>query len=96
MQLKHWLISKMNNTLVVDINQEAPATAQAAFNMVRCVLSAVFVAVLQDMINSIGFGWTFTILGSLCLVSAFFYFVERKYGRAWRMARNNVSIEGTI
>jgi hypothetical protein len=80
---------------VVDICQDAPATAQASFNIVRCTISAAFVAVLEEMISGIGFGWTFTILGSLCLISGVFYFIELRYGRIWRIARNNMSIEGT-
>ncbi|KAH8904734.1 major facilitator superfamily transporter [Coniochaeta sp. PMI_546] len=83
----------VNNTLVIDINQEAPATAQASFNMVRCLLSAVFISVIQEMIDAIGFGPTFTILSSLCLVSAGFYFAELRYGRKWRLARHNITTE---
>ncbi|KAK7949339.1 major facilitator superfamily transporter, partial [Apiospora aurea] len=82
----------INNTLVVDINQEAPATAQASFNLVRCVLSAVFVGILQEMIDGIGFGWTFTILGLLCLVSAAFYYVQLKHGMRWRLKRNGIGM----
>lgn len=79
---------------MVDINQDVPATAQASFNMVRCTSSAAFVAVLQEMIDGIGFGWTFTILGTSCLVAGAFYFIELRYGRAWRADRNNLSTEG--
>jgi len=85
----------VNNTLVIDINQEAPATAQASFNMVRCLLSAVFISVLQPLIDAVGFGPTFTMLGSLCLVSAGFYLVELKYGQSWRLARHNVPNDTT-
>lgn len=85
----------INNTLVVDINQDAPATAQASFNLIRCALSALFVAVLRPMINSIGFGWTFTVHGILCLVSAALYFIELRYGMAWRTARSTLGSDNT-
>ncbi|ODA79736.1 hypothetical protein RJ55_05330 [Drechmeria coniospora] len=78
------------NTILIDINQDAPATAQAAFNLVRCILAAAFIACLQEMIDGIGLGWTFTILGSCCSVSALLFFVESRYGWSWRLARNSV------
>ncbi|TIA08965.1 MFS general substrate transporter [Aureobasidium pullulans] len=84
-----WTVDRhvMNNTLVIDINHEAPATAQAAFNIVRCTLAAIAVAFFQDGIDSIGVGWTFTILSSFCWLSAALYTVQRKYGMHWRLKR---------
>ncbi|KAI8721663.1 MFS domain-containing protein [Fusarium sp. LHS14.1] len=41
----------INNTLLVDINQDAPATAQASSNIARCILSAALVAALESMIT---------------------------------------------
>ncbi|KAF2105811.1 major facilitator superfamily domain-containing protein [Lophiotrema nucula] len=75
-----------NNTLVIDINKEAPATAQASFNMVRCILAAAAVAALQYMINAMGFGLTFTLLGCLCLLSVLLYLLELQKGMQWRVA----------
>ncbi|KAK8040704.1 Major facilitator superfamily transporter [Apiospora marii] len=78
----------INNTLLVDINEDVPATAQASSNIVRCIMSAVLVGTLQITIDEIGFGWAFTLLGSFCLLAGFFYFIERMYGRKWRLARH--------
>ncbi|KAK8102611.1 MFS general substrate transporter [Apiospora sp. TS-2023a] len=78
----------INNTLLVDINEDVPATAQASSNIVRCIISAVLVGTLQIIIDEIGFGWTFTLLGSFCLAAGFFYLIERMYGRKWRLARH--------
>jgi hypothetical protein len=55
---------------------------------VRCALAALFVAVLQPIIDSVGVGWAFTILGALCMLSVVFYWVEKTYGRSWRLKRN--------
>ncbi|KAM5372200.1 hypothetical protein ACJZ2D_007600 [Fusarium nematophilum] len=66
----------INNTLLVDINQDAPATAQASSNIVRCTLSAALVAALHEMIDAMGFGWTFTVMSVFCLVAGLFYFIE--------------------
>jgi len=85
--------TEINNTLLVDINPDVPATAQASSNVVRCIFSATFVAVLQQIIDGIGFGWAFTIMSSLCLMAGGFYFVELRYGQRWRLARHGMTID---
>jgi hypothetical protein len=55
--------------------------------MVRCILAAISVAFLQDIIDRIGVGWTFTWLGSLCSLSGILFIVERHEGMKWRLAR---------
>lgn len=77
----------------MDINQDAPATAQASSNIVRCILSASLVAALQRMIAVMGFGWTFTLMSVFCLIAGFFYFVELRYGRGWRLARHGLTLD---
>ncbi|PGH18221.1 hypothetical protein AJ79_00559 [Helicocarpus griseus UAMH5409] len=75
------------NTLRVDINPTAPPAAQASSNLVRCTLAAVTVAVLQQMIDKIGAGWTYTFFGCLCSISGFLFIMERKMGMKWRLRR---------
>jgi hypothetical protein len=84
MALTAW---QTTNTLRVDINPKAPAAAQASSNFVRCTLAAIVVAFLQDMINRMGIGWTFTFLGLLCSLSGVLFAVERQKGMEWRLAR---------
>ncbi|KIW61184.1 hypothetical protein PV05_01340 [Exophiala xenobiotica] len=76
------------NTLLVDINHRKPAAAQASNNLVRCTLAALMVALLQPMIDHIGVGWTFTIMGAMCLISTLLFVVEYCSGMAWRGERN--------
>ena len=87
-------IKQINNTLLVDINQKAPAAAQASSNIIRCALSALAVAVLQDIIDGIGKGWTFTFLGLLLLAPIGLNLIIRKKGMAWRI-RQRVSASET-
>ncbi len=68
--------SKIYNTLLVDKNHPTPAAAQAASNLVRCALTAVAVSFLQDMIDAIGIGWTFTLMGGLCLIAVGLLFID--------------------
>ncbi|KAH9905021.1 multidrug resistance protein [Xylariomycetidae sp. FL2044] len=54
------------NTLLVDINQKSPSSANASTSVVRCAISALIVAYIENMFQSLGFGLSFTIIGALC------------------------------
>ncbi|KAL9576057.1 MAG: hypothetical protein Q9212_007422 [Teloschistes hypoglaucus] len=74
----------MCGTLLTDLNPQNPALAQAASNIVRCALSAAGLAALQQMIEDIGPGWTFTVFAGLCLLIAPMILAEVCWGFAWR------------
>jgi hypothetical protein len=44
-------------------------------------------AVIQPMFDAIGYGWSFTILGLLCIVFAPALLVVQKNGMRWREER---------
>ena len=75
---------KIYNTLLVDKNNRSPAAAQASSNIVRCTLAAVTVSFLQNMIDSFGIGWTFTLMSGLCLLALGLFFIDYHKGTAWR------------
>ena len=77
----------------MDINQKAPAAAQASSNIIRCALSALAVAVLQDIIDGIGEGWTFTFLGLLLLAPIGLNIIIRKKGMVWRVRQRGSASE---
>lgn len=54
--------------------------------MVRCALGAVATAVLQLVIDAIGVGWCFTLIGAICALCTPLLFLERQKGRQWRLA----------
>ncbi|KAI4204904.1 MAG: hypothetical protein LQ350_000755 [Teloschistes chrysophthalmus] len=74
----------MCGTLLTDLNPQNPALAQAASNIVRCALSAAGLAALQQMIEHMGPGWTFTVFAGLCLLIAPMILAEVCWGFAWR------------
>ena len=74
-------------TLLVDLNPECPSAASALLNLVRCSLSAGGLAVLQVMINHIGFGWCFTIFSALAATTIPPLLAENKWGMEWRRIR---------
>lgn len=72
------------NTLIVDLSPEAPATAVAANNFVRCEMGAAATAVIEIMIGAMGTGWCFTFFALLPVVFMPVLWAETKYGVRWR------------
>lgn len=68
--------------LLVDLIPEESASANACVNLCRCVLCAIGLAVVDKMINGIGAGWTFTIVGLISLVSMVFIYLCLHYGES--------------
>ncbi|KIY45796.1 MFS general substrate transporter [Fistulina hepatica ATCC 64428] len=56
------------STLLVDLLPGQGSSITACNNFVRCSLGAVMVSVIQLMFDAIGVGFTFLVLGSLCIV----------------------------
>ena len=75
------------NTLLTDLNQGQPATAQAACNLVRCLLAAGGLAVIQVIIEHRGAGETFTYLTVITMICVPLVLVERSKGMVWRRKR---------
>ena len=81
------------NTLLVDIFPESPSTAATAGNVTRCALSALYVALLQPLVDALGRGWYFTLLGLISgLVGGFAVLMLQAYGCRWRSRRQNSEI----
>lgn len=72
------------NTLIVDLNPKAPATATAANNLVRCLVGGVGTAVIDYILTGLGRGWTFTLLAALPAVLSPMMLVIVRRGPRWR------------
>ncbi|QIW95921.1 hypothetical protein AMS68_001439 [Peltaster fructicola] len=70
--------------LMVDIYPGRPAAATAANNVARCLLGAGATAAIQPMSTSLGYGWAYTILSVIFLLSTPSLIVVMKYGIEWR------------
>lgn len=75
------------NTLIVDLHPDRPATASAAVSITRCSAAAIGVSVLQFILDGIGPGWTFTLLGALGASTAPMLWVEYRCCMRWRTER---------
>ncbi|KAJ9137469.1 Quinidine resistance protein 2 [Pleurostoma richardsiae] len=72
------------NVLIVDIYPGRAGSATAANNLTRCLVGAVATAVILPMINAMGPGWAFTLIGLLYVVFSPSLWLIMKYGVRWR------------
>ncbi|KAL2189318.1 MFS general substrate transporter [Thermothelomyces heterothallicus CBS 203.75] len=75
------------NTLIVDLYPEAPATAVAANNLVRCLFGAAGTAFIESMLGALGRGWTYTFWALVLVVFSPILWVLTARGPHWREAR---------
>jgi MFS family permease len=80
-------IFTLNSTLVVDLFPGQAASATALNNLVRCLLGAGGVAVVQEVIDGIGGGWAFVLFAGITLLVCPLVVVEWKCGGKWASER---------
>lgn len=77
----------INSALVIDLYPGASASATAVNNLMRCLIAAVGVAVVQTMVDSIMALWTFVLLAAVTLLTAPLLVVEMRWRVGWRLER---------
>lgn len=70
--------------LIIDIHSDAPASATAGNNLVRCLLSASATAAIIPMMNTMGRGWAFTFVSLVCAAFTPLLVLCMKRGPKWR------------
>ncbi|KAI1113398.1 chloramphenicol resistance protein [Nemania sp. NC0429] len=75
------------NLLIVDSYPEAPATATAANNLVRCLSGAAATASIEPIIRGIGRGWAFTLLALVFTIPSPVLWIIVNHGPRWRRQR---------
>ena len=81
-------IFTINSALMIDMYPGASASAMAVNNLIRCLIGAAGVAVVQPMIDGLTPVWTFVLLAGITIVSYPLVWIETRYGMSWRLARN--------
>ncbi|KAH7109476.1 major facilitator superfamily domain-containing protein [Dendryphion nanum] len=74
----------ITNTLLIDLHRDQPATATAAVNFVRCLMSAGGSVAIIPMCQAMNPGWAFTFLGLVYVVLIFVVFWVMRDGMKWR------------
>ena len=77
--------------LVIDINPRSPAAATAANQFVRCLIGAGGVAVVNPMLNTLGRGWTSTLIAFIWIVFSSLWWAALFWGPGWRKAKKSKS-----
>jgi MFS family permease len=74
----------ITNALLIDLHKDHPATATAAVNFVRCLMSAGGVSAIIPMCHAMNPGWAFTFIALVytALISVVFWIM--KSGMGWR------------
>lgn len=57
------VLHQVYSALLVDLFPGQPGTAGASNNICRCAVAAALVAILQPLVNAIGRGWFFSLIG---------------------------------
>lgn len=74
----------ITNTLLIDLHRDQPATATAAVNFVRCLMSAGGSAAIIPMCRAMNPGWAFTFIALIYVVLIGVVFWIMKDGMTWR------------
>lgn len=75
------------NTLIIDLNLASAATAVAANNLSRCLVSAGAVAIGAPLINRIGLGWTSVFIAGVWVAISPLLWLVMYRGQNWRQSK---------
>ena len=79
------LIFAMATTMLTEFMPRKSSNGVALNNFVRNIFSCVGAIVSAPLINAIGNGWLFTILGIWALSSSIVIWAMRRFGPKWRI-----------
>lgn len=82
-------VVQLCGTLLTDLNMNRSATAQAASNLVRCLVAAGAVAVLQPMVEHVGPAACFGIYAGIVFLCFPLAWIVQRFGVAWRVANSD-------
>ncbi|CEI66353.1 unnamed protein product [Fusarium venenatum] len=72
------------NSLLIDIHPGKAGTASAANNLTRCLVGAGASAAIIPMIDAMGVGWAFTLVGGLYILGCPILIALMIWGTKWR------------
>lgn len=77
-------------TLLIDLYPAQAVATQGAADLVRCWLGAISAAVIDYMLESMGWGWSFTFIGLVIIASVPSLGLVYVRGASWRRERQCV------
>lgn len=86
-------ILTMSTTLIVDLFPSKSSTGTACLNLIRCSLSAIFIACLSKMLSSMNYGGTFTFMGVFSAFASLLLYVLIGRGKQLSFQRKRTEEE---
>jgi len=80
-------IQSIITTFLVDVFPDRSASAVAALNLARCLIGAGGTAAVLPIVNTIGIGWTFTLITGIMALSSGLMVIQIRCGARWRKRR---------
>lgn len=80
-------------TLLIDLYPAQAVATQGAADLVRCWLGAISAAVIDYMLSSMGWAWSFTFIGLMMIVAVPLVVLVYVRGPGWRKERDALSIQ---
>jgi fucose permease len=83
------IVQTPSNTYIVDSYQSHSASVMSAANLLRCISAGCTPLIAPTLIDSIGNGWSMTILSVISIMSSICIFIVQRYGQKWRQIHSN-------
>ena len=80
---------------VVDAFKRYSASAMTAAIVTRCLMGTFMPLAVDPLVKKVGYGWGFTVLCGLCLVTAPIPILLYRYGATWRQRSRYTDIGST-
>lgn len=84
------LIFNMATTMLTEFMPKNASAGVALNNFMRNIFSCIGSLVTAPIINAIGNGWLFTILGLIAVASSSTLFMMKVFGPRWEIGRAHV------
>ncbi|PMD30085.1 MFS general substrate transporter, partial [Hyaloscypha variabilis F] len=73
--------------LLIDLFPDSPSSCSAAANLIRCLLGAGGVALVEPLLKTIGRGWTGTVISAVWMTGTLLWWSVWVWGPGWRKQR---------
>ncbi|PPQ83614.1 hypothetical protein CVT25_006299 [Psilocybe cyanescens] len=83
-------IMNASSTMMIDLVPSQSSSVTACNNLIRCILSAVIVSVIELIIKALGTGWTYVIMSSMSFLSVPLIYVAMRIGPRYRVKRQRL------
>ncbi|PCH33996.1 MFS general substrate transporter [Wolfiporia cocos MD-104 SS10] len=80
-------VLNVTQTFIVDLVPDQSSSVTACNNLIRCTFGALFVSIVDLVLNAIGTGWTYVLLPGVCVVLSPIILLAYVMGPKWRAKR---------